>query len=129
MQDIDFDRRIGAALAAAALLAAAAALPAAAQSPERAKPPGTVPLEQVPPPPPASLTTEPEPKPEITTRVQGGETVQEYRIHGKLYMMRVTPKHGVPYVLMDVKGDGTFTRLDNSLDSGLRVPQWVLMEF
>jgi hypothetical protein len=30
---------------------------------------------------------------------------------------------------MDLKGDGTFTRQDNSLDSGVRVPQWVLMEF
>ncbi len=44
-------------------------------------------------------------------------------------MQRVTPKHGVPYVLMDMKGDGTFMRQDNPLDSGVRVPQWVLMEF
>ena len=33
-----------------------------------------------------------------------------------------------PYVLVDHKGDGQFARQDN-LDSGLRVPQWVLLEF
>jgi hypothetical protein len=30
---------------------------------------------------------------------------------------------------MDLKGDGTFTRQENALDNGVRVPQWVLMEF
>jgi hypothetical protein len=44
-------------------------------------------------------------------------------------MMRVTPKHGRPYVLMDNKGDGTFSRLDQTLDGQVRVPQWVLVEF
>ena len=54
---------------------------------------------------------------------------QEYRVRGKVYMQRVTPKHGRPYVLMDHKGDGTFTKQDNTLDNGVRVPQWVLLEF
>jgi hypothetical protein len=30
---------------------------------------------------------------------------------------------------MDHKGDGTFTKQDNTLDSGVRVPMWVLVEF
>jgi len=30
---------------------------------------------------------------------------------------------------MDHKGDGTFTKMDNTLDSGVRVPQWVLLEW
>jgi len=121
------DRRLATAFFAALLVAAV--LPVAAQSTERSKPPGTVPLEEVPPPPPPPLTSRPVPEPEITVRTEGEQTVQEYRMHGKLYMKRVTPKHGVPYILMDLKGDGTFTRQDNPLDSGVRVPQWVLMEF
>jgi Protein of unknown function (DUF2782) len=44
-------------------------------------------------------------------------------------MQKVIPKHGRPYILMDHKGDGTFTRQDNTLDNGVRVPQWVLLEF
>ncbi|HEX3096180.1 MAG TPA: DUF2782 domain-containing protein [Usitatibacter sp.] len=112
----------------AVLVAAfALSLAAAAQSTERPKPP-TVPLEELPPPPPM-ITTKPEAEPQVTERNESDQKVQEYRLKGKLYMMRVTPKNGPPYILMDLKGDGTFTRQENALDNGVRVPQWVLMEF
>jgi hypothetical protein len=68
-------------------------------------------------------------KPVVTERVEGDNTIQEYRIGGRLYMQKITPKHGHPYVLMDNKGDGTFSKLDNPLDPGIRVPQWVILEF
>ena len=109
-----------------AVLLIAIALPAAAQSGARAVPPGSVPLDDAPPPPP--ITEKESPEPEVTTRQEGEETIQEYRIHGKLYMQRVTPKHGRPYVLVDHNGNGTFTRED-SLDPHVRVPQWVLYTF
>ena len=111
-----------------ALVLLAAAFGAAAQSGARARPPGTMPLDE-PPPPPAMVETDPALTPQITVRTEGDQTIQEYRIRGKIYMQRVTPKHGRPYILMDHKGDGTFTRQDNTLDSGVRVPQWVLLEF
>ena len=111
-----------------ALVLLAAAFGAAAQSGARARPPGTMPLEE-PPPPPAMVETDPALQPQITVRTEGDQTIQEYRIRGKIYMQRVTPKHGRPYILMDHKGDGTFTRQDNTLDNGVRVPQWVLLEF
>jgi len=101
---------------------------AAAQSGARPRPPGTVPLDEAPPPPPMTQA-DPALEPQVSIRAEGEQTIQEYRIKGKLYMQRVTPKHGKPYVLMDHKGDGTFTKLDNTLDSGVRVPQWVLLEF
>jgi hypothetical protein len=103
-------------------------LPAAAQSTARPRPPGTVPLEEAPP-PPAMVEGDPALAPQVTTRTEGGQTFQEYRVKGKLYMVRVTPAHGRPYVLMDHRGDGTFMRQDNPLDNGVRVPQWVLLEF
>ena len=111
-----------------AAIALAVAFPAAAQSTARPRPPGTAPLEEPPPPPPmtgsdASL------EPVITTRTEGDQEIQEYRVRGKLYMMRVKPKNGAAYILMDHKGDGTFMKQDNTLDSGIRVPQWVLLEF
>ena len=49
-------------------------------------------------------------------------------VNGKVYMTRVTPRHGRGYVMLDQRGDGTFTRMD-TLEPGLRVPQWVLFEF
>jgi hypothetical protein len=119
------NRRLAATLAA---ILAAAVFSAAAQTGARPRPAGTVPLDE-PPPPPAMVDADPALQPQVTTRTEGEQTIQEYRIGGKLYMQRVTPKHGKPYVLMDNKGDGTFTRQDHTLDSGVRVPQWVLLEF
>lgn len=80
-----------------------------------------------PPPPPAGLQPD-EFEPKVTIIQRGEDVVEEYRIHGRLYMVKVTPKHGKPYYLVDQKGDGQFTRQD-SLDSGMRVPQWVLFQF
>jgi hypothetical protein len=97
-----------------------------AQSTERARPPGTMPLNEAPPPP---AMTDPALEPDVTTRTEGDQTIQEYRVKSKLYMQRVTPKGGKPYILMDHKGDGTFSKQDNTLDNGVRVPQWVLLEF
>ena len=106
----------------------AVSLSAAAQYGARARPPGTTPLEE-PPPPPPMVQTDPVLEPVMTTRTEGDQEVQEYRVKGKLFMQRVTPKGGKAYVLMDHHGDGTFMRQDNPLDSGVRVPQWVLKEF
>ena len=111
-----------------ALVLLAAAFEAASQSPARTRPPGTMPLDE-PPPPPSTVETDPALEPQVNIRTEGEQTVQEYRVKGKLYMQRVTPKHGHPYILLDHKGDGTFTRQDNTLDNGVRVPQWVLREF
>ena len=111
-----------------ALTLVAAAFAAAAQSPARSRPPGTVPLDE-PPPPPMIVNEDPTIEPQVTVRTEGENTIQEYRVGGKLYMQRVTPKSGRPYVLMDHKGDGTFTKMDNTLDNGVRVPQWVLLTF
>ena len=111
---------------AVALLAVS--LSAAAQSTARPRPPGTVPLEDVPPPPPM-VETDSQLEPVVTVRHEGDQEIQEYRVNGKLYMQRVTPKGGRPYVLVDHQGTGTFMRQDNPLDTGLRVPQWVLKEF
>jgi hypothetical protein len=110
-----------------AVVLAVIALAVSAQSTERARPPGTAPLADAPPPPP--LKENRGPQPEVTTRTEGGQTFQEYRIRGKLYMVKVTPKHGKAYVLIDQKGDGTFSKQDNTLDPQVRVPQWVLLEF
>ena len=103
----------------------AAALPVAAQ---QAKPPALQPLPEPPPPPPGY---EPDPalEPQVTILKRGTDTVEEYRIGGKLYMVKVTPSGGgKPYYMVDYRGDGTFTRQDN-YDSGLRPPMWVIFQF
>ena len=104
------------------------AVDAIAQSAARPRPPGTMPLDE-PPPPPAIVEGDPALEPQVTIRTEGGQRIEEFRQNGKLYMQRVTPAHGRPYVLVDHRGDGTFMRQDNPLDAGVRVPQWVLLEF
>ena len=103
-----------------------AATSAYAQSGARPLPPGALPLVDAPPPPPL---TDRDTTAQVTTRVEGDQVIEEHRVNGKVHTMRVTPKHGRPYVLMDNKGDGTNSRLDQTLDQQVRAPQWVLAEF
>jgi hypothetical protein len=82
-------------------------------------------LEDVPAPPPIPAgVTEEDFEPEVTIIKRGEDTVTEYRVHGKLYMVKVTPPHGVSYYLVDRKGDGVFAR--ETADAKLSVPQWVI---
>lgn len=67
-------------------------------------------------------------EPQVTITKQSEQTVEEYRANGKLYMIKITPKHGVPYYLVDDRGDGKFARQE-SLDSGFRVPRWIIFKF
>ena len=105
-----------------ALLISAAALNAAAQS----QPPKLEPIPEPPPAPPGVLNEALEPQVTITRR--GEDKVEEFRMSGKLYMMKVTPPHGVPYYLLDHSGDGQWVRQD-AKDAGLRVPMWVIGTF
>jgi hypothetical protein len=83
-------------------------------------------LEPLPPPPAMDGTSDNEP--EVTITKQSEETVEEFRAGGKLYMIKITPKIGPPYYLVDELGDGKFSRQE-SLDSGFRPPRWVIHRF
>jgi len=93
----------------------AAAMPAYAQQPPE--------LEPIPEPPPMPMEGEID-EPEVTIIQRGEDTVAEYRIRGQLYMVKVTPPHGVPYYLIDKEGNGKMVREDALPD--LAVPMWVI---
>lgn len=92
-------------------------------------PPATVP--EPPPPPenynpptaPGAQSTE-QPEPEVTITTKGTEIHEEYRLNGRLYMIKVTPKHGKPYYLVDPDGSGQFRRSD--FQPRIAVPMWVI---
>lgn len=65
---------------------------------------------------------------EVTITKQRTQMVEEYRAGNRLYMIKITPKIGAPYYLVDDRGDGKFARQE-SLDSGFRPPQWVIKRF
>src|SRR6266571_6072704 len=100
-----------------AVLAFGVALTAFAQ--KAPPPPKLEPLPEAPPPPP-EIANDPELEPQITIVRRENETVEEYRVNGRLTMVKVTPRHGRPYYLVAGGADGTFIRRD-SLDTGLRV--------
>ena len=95
---------------------------------DKAQPPGLQPVPDQPPPLPPADANDTALAPQVTIIRSTDQVVEEYRINGHLYMVKVTPSHGVPYFLIDSRGDGVFTR-QQSLDNGLRVPQWVLFRF
>jgi hypothetical protein len=82
------------------------ALAATAQA--QAPPPKDVPIpEKIPAP------VSEESVPTVTIRAtDNGDRVEEYRQAGKLYMVKITPKHGKPYYLYDDNRDGRFDRSD-----------------
>jgi len=104
------------------LLLALLALPVMAQ-----RPPGLQPIPELPP-PPRGMEPDPSLEPQVTITKRGEDKVEEFRMNGKLYMIRVTPPHGKSYYLIDEKGDGRMSRQE-SLDTGLRVPMWVIHSF
>jgi hypothetical protein len=89
------------------------------------RPPDLQPLPDVPPPPGMVESSD---EPQVTIIKRGEDRVEEYRVNGKLYMMKVTPPHGVPYYLVDDQGDGKWTRQDG-IESRVRVPMWVIKRF
>jgi hypothetical protein len=87
----------------------------------------------VPPPPDLKPVPDGPPKagdaPAVTIKPSGQGRVQEYRTaSGRVYMIKVIPKIGKPYYLIDQKGEGFFTRRD-SLEGGLQPPMWKVKEF
>lgn len=100
------------------------AVPVAAQT----RPPNLQPVPE-PPPPPKGFELDPALEPQVTIIRRGTDTVEEYRIGGRLYMIKVTPAGGsTPYYLVDDQGDGKFAR-QNPHDTGLRPPMWVIHSF
>lgn len=112
------------------LLALLIAVPAAADSPPAKK---LEPLPDAPPPPTvikSGQSTTPADEqalePTVTIKTEEGKKIEEYRIHGRLYMIKVIPKNAPPYYLIDRDGDGMFESRVSDLSSKIVVPQWVL---
>ncbi len=96
----------------------------------QAQPRNLEPVPDIPPPP--RLSTQPQPEdpnePTVTIRQEGESKVEEFRSKGRIYAVRVTPRIGKPYVLVDPDGKGTMTRAED-IGGAVRAPQWTIFEF
>ncbi len=95
------------------------ALPAWAQKGE------LQPLPAVPPPPPEMEAFDAALEPQVTIVKKETETREEFRIKGKLYMVKVTPAVGPAYYLVDRQGDGQFIEANIS-QPPVKPPMWVI---
>lgn len=81
------------------------------------------------PPPPMPPEAQEGLEPEVTIIRKEDRTVEEYRINGELYMIKVTPSRGYPYYLVDADGDGRLETRRNELDPRILVPSWVIFRW
>ncbi len=87
-------------------------------------------LEPLPDVPPPQFAIDPALEPVITIRQSGTDKVEEFRAGGKLYMVRITPPGGAPYVLIDNSGSGVLTPAHGQADPrSISVPMWVIKTF
>ena len=87
------------------------------------KPPAMEPIPEPPPPPEPGVE-----QPEVRIPVPSGDKVEEIREGGRVVMLKVTPKNGKPYYLVDTTGAGNWMRRE-TLDDGNRVPMWPIYTF
>lgn len=69
------------------------------------------------------------PTPDVTIIQGEDKTIAEYRIHGRLYMIKVTPEKGTPYYMVDTDGDGNLESRRSELTEDLLIPSWTLLEW
>ncbi len=96
-----------------------------ASAPVWAQPAGSQPLPAVPPPPPEMEAFDAALEPQVTIVKSERETREEFRIKGKLYMIKVTPAAGPAYYLIDQHGDGKF--IESHIPTpAVKPPMWII---
>jgi hypothetical protein len=110
------------------LLALAASAPAADEEPA---PPELIPIPEQPDIPEPVESGRPM-EPDITVIRKGEDTIEEYRINNKLYMVKIQPVIGPAYYLIDTDGDGEMDSRRSDIvrgTNGTNIPQWVLFSW
>ena len=67
-------------------------------------------------------------EPEVTIRETENQVIYEYRVRGRLYMVKVEPVIGPPYYMLDINGDGILD-VQEQRPPELAVPQWLLFRW
>jgi len=81
------------------------------------------------PPPPEVLRSGEALEPEVTIRETRMKKVYEYRINGRLVMVRVEPRVGPPYYFVDDDGDGELEYTSDDPTEGPNVNRWVIFRW
>lgn len=68
-------------------------------------------------------------EPEVTIIQRDDAMIEEYRLNGRMYMAKITPKIGKPYYLVDKDGDGRMESRMSEIYDDFVVPQWILFSW
>ncbi len=118
----------------AAIAVILASPPLAAQNETRAE------SEAIPPPPDiptaeeraraeaaaAERADEPErpPRDDVIERVEGNQTITEYRRFGQIYMVKIQTKNAPAQYWVDPDGDGQFQKREMDINEDINLPKW-----
>ena len=67
-------------------------------------------------------------EPQVTIIRTEKQVIEEYRLNGHLYKIKITPSVGPSYYLFDEDGDGNWERKSSDIYTD-RVPQWILFRW
>lgn len=68
-------------------------------------------------------------EPEVTIIRRDDALLEEYRVNGLLYAVKVTPSAGPAYYLLDRDGDGRMDARMSSFGDDIVIPQWVILSW
>ena len=78
---------------------------------------------------PPGLGEDAEMEPEVNIIQHEDKTIEEYRLHGQLFKIKVTPRNAPPYFLIDTDGDGMMDARRTEIEPNLMIPRWVLFRW
>lgn len=82
-----------------------------------------------PPPPAEQAGLQGVAEPQVSIRQYDNRSEEEFRVNNNLYMIRVQPRYGAPYYLVDPNGTGSWEQSRHSLGMDFRPPQWALFRW
>ena len=68
-------------------------------------------------------------EPQVTIIQRDDATIEEYRVNGVLYKVKVIPVVGPAYYLVDNDGDGQLESRVNDINRDIPVPQWLIFSW
>jgi len=68
-------------------------------------------------------------EPEINIQQFDNREVQEYSVNDHVYMLKITPKNGFPYYLVDPDGTGEMEYKRDTVGLEVNPPQWTLFRW
>jgi hypothetical protein len=69
-------------------------------------------------------------EPTVTIREEEGRMIEEYRLDGQIYMVKVTPPEGIPYYYIDTDGDGKLELdVDQQALNPVQPVHWKVLEW